>query len=111
MKPETKAEKITGYILLVIGLILIIIPALLALSIFLSGAQIPQLVPTGETNESTKSMIIFSNVCLVFFIFIIMVWAGSIISSRGLTLIKDVKLKLVGKSLQEAAEVAEKVKG
>ena len=113
MKPETKAEKITGYILLVIGLILIIIPALLAFWIFLSGAQIPQLVPvpTGETNESIKSMVIFSNVCLVFFIFIIMVWAGSIISSRGLTLIKDVKLKLVGKSLREAAEVAEKVKG
>jgi len=39
-----------------------------------------------------------------------MVWAGSIISSSGLTLIKDVKLKLVGKSLREAAEVAEKVK-
>ena len=111
MKPETKVEKITGYILLVIGLILIIIPALLAFWIFLSGAQIPQLVPTGETNESIKSMVIFSNVCLVFFIFIIMVWAGSIISSRGLTLIKDVKLKLVGKSLREAAEVAEKVKG
>ena len=112
MKPEKKAEKITGYILLVIGLILIIIPALLALWIFLSGAQIPQLVvPTGETNESIKSMVIFSNVCLIFFIFIIIVWAGSIISSRGLTLIKDVKLKLVGKSLREAAEVAEKVKG
>jgi len=79
---------------------------------FLSGAQIPQLVsvPTGETNESTKSIVIFSNVCLVFFI-IIMVWAGSIIFSRGLTLIKDVKLKLVGKNLQEATEVAEKVKG
>jgi hypothetical protein len=112
MKPEKKAEKITGYTLLVIGLILIIIPALLAFSMFLSGAQIPQLVPvpTGEPNESTKSIVIFSNVCLIFFIFIIIVWAGSIISSRGLTLIKDVKLKLVGKSLQEAAEVAEKVK-
>jgi sterol desaturase/sphingolipid hydroxylase (fatty acid hydroxylase superfamily) len=112
MKPEKKAEKITGYMLLVIGLILIIVPALLALWMFLSGAQIPQLVvPTGETNESTKSIVIFSNVCLIFFIFIIIVWAGSIISSRGLTLIKDVKLKLVGKSLREAAEVAEKVKG
>jgi uncharacterized membrane protein len=113
MKPQEKAEKITGYTLLVIGLILIIVPALLAFWIFLSGAQTPQLVPvpTGETSEYIKSMVIFSNVCLIFFIFIIMVWAGSIISSRGLTLIKDVKLKLVGKSLREAAEVAEKVKG
>jgi len=113
MKPQEKAEKITGYTLLVIGLILIIVPALLAFWMFLSGAQIPQLVPvpTGETSESIKSMVVFSNVCLIFFIFIIMVWAGSIISSRGLTLIKDVKLKLVGKSLREAAEAAEKVKG
>jgi hypothetical protein len=112
MKPETKAEKITGYILLVIGLVLIIVPALLAFWVFLSGTQIPQLVPvpTGETSDYIKSMVIFSNVCLISFIFIITVWAGSIISSRGLTLIKDVKLKLVGKSLREAAEVAEKVK-
>jgi hypothetical protein len=96
----------------VIGLILIIVPALLAFWIFLSGTQIPQLVPypAGETSDYVKSMVIFSNTCVIFFIFIIMVWAGSIISSRGLTLIKDVKLKLVGKSLREAAEAAEKVK-
>jgi len=31
MKPEKKAEKITGYMLLVIGVILISVPALLAL--------------------------------------------------------------------------------
>lgn len=113
MKPQEKAEKISGYALLLIGLILIIIPALLAFWLFLSGTQIPQLVPvsTGEASDSIKSMVILSNVCIILFVFIIIVWAGSIISSRGLTLIKDVKLKLVGKSLREAAEVAEKVKG
>lgn len=116
MKPQRKmekAEKITGYILLIIGLIFIIVPALLAFWIFLSGAQVPQLVPvpTGEASEFIKSMAVFSNVCIIFFIFIIMVWAGSIISSRGVTLEKDVKLKLVRKSLQEAEEIAEKTKG
>jgi hypothetical protein len=112
MKPETKAEKISGYAVLVVGLILIIVPALLAFWVFLSGAQIPQLVPfpTGETSDSVKSIVVFSNACMVLFIFAIVVWAGSIISSRGLTLIKDVKLKLVGRSLREATEVAEKVK-
>jgi hypothetical protein len=80
--------------------------------VFLSGSQIPQLVPfpTGETSDYLESMVIFANACVVLFIFVIIVWAGSIISSRGLTLIKDVKLKLVGRSLREAAEVAEKVK-
>jgi hypothetical protein len=112
MKPETKAEKIGGYAALVVGLILIILPALLAFWVFLSGSQIPQLVPfpTGKTSDYLESMVIFANACVVLFIFVIIVWAGSIISSRGLTLIKDVKLKLVGRSLREAAEVAEKVK-
>jgi hypothetical protein len=113
MKPQEKAEKISGYTLLLIGLVLIVIPALLAFWLFLSGTQVPQLVPvpTGETSDSIKSMIILSNICTILFVFIITVWAGSIISSRGLTLIKDVKLKLVGKSLREAAEIAQKVKG
>jgi len=114
MNPEKaqKIEKTTGYVLLAVGLIFIIIPVVLALSILLSGTQIPQLVPVpaGETGESVESIVIFSNVCLISFIFIIIVWAGSIISSRGITMIKDVKLKLVGKSVREAAEIAEKTK-
>ncbi len=107
-----KIEKTTGYVLLAVGLIFIIIPVVLALSILLSRTEIPQLVPvpTGETGESIESIVIFSNVCLIFFIFIIIVWAGSIISSRGITMIKDVKLKLVGKSVHEAAEIAKKTK-
>ena len=113
MKSETKAEKISGYTMLAVGLALIIASALLAFWMFLSGAQIPQFVPipSEETSETVKSMIIFSNVCAIFFIFIIIVWAGSIVTSRGVALIKDVKLKLVGKNLREAAETAEKVKG
>jgi len=108
-KPE-KIEKTVGYVLLFIGLIFIIIPALLALSMFLSGAQIPQFVPapTGETNGFARVFANFSNVCLIFFIFIVIVWTGSIITSRGITIIKDVRLKLVGKSLRETSEIAEK---
>ena len=113
MKPEKKAEKIektTGYTLLIIGLILIIVPALAAFAMFLSGTQIPQFVPIpeAETESFTKAIAIFSNVCLVFFILIITVWAGSIVTGRGVTLIKDVKLKLVRKSLRDVAELAEK---
>jgi hypothetical protein len=72
MKTE-KWDRIVGYMLLVIGLIFIILPALLALSMFLSRAQIPQfvLVPTGEPDGFVRAFAIFSNVCLLFFIFII----------------------------------------
>jgi len=110
MKPE-KAEKIVGYTLLIIGLVLIILPAILALSIFLNGTHVPQLVPIPSQDENgfAAATATFSNVCLIFFIFIIAVWAGSIISSRGVAMEKNVKLKLVRKSLKEAAEAAEKI--
>jgi hypothetical protein len=112
MKPEKaqKIEKGTGYALLVLGLILIIIPALMAFYIFLTGGQVPQFVPVpaGQENEFAEALAAFSDVCMLFFIFIIIVWAGSIISSRGVTMIKDVKLKLVRKSLSEVAEAVKK---
>jgi hypothetical protein len=110
MKAE-KAEKISGYILLAIGLIFIILPAMLALVMFLAGWQVPQLVPTqsGETDSFVRAVATFSNVCLIAFIFVVLIWTGSILSSRGVTLIKNVKLKLVRKSLREAAEVAERL--
>ncbi len=113
MKPQEKAwkiEKTAGYLLLAVGLIFIILPACLALWIFLNGAQVPQLVPVPAIQEAefTKAIATFSNVCLIFFIFIIMVWAGSIVSTRGVTLVKDVKLKLVKKSLDEATDAINK---
>jgi uncharacterized membrane protein len=102
-----KAEKIVGYVLLSVGLVLIIFPACLAMWEFLSQTRVPELVPTPATgNEFAVAFSSFSNVCLIFFIFAIMVWAGSIITSRGMALIKDVKLKFVKKSLDEVVEAA-----
>lgn len=113
MKPQEKAwkiEKTAGYLLLAVGLIFIILPTCLALWVFLSGAQVPQLVPAPSEQEAelAKSIATFSNVCLIFFIFIIMVWAGSIVSTRGVTLVKEVKLKIVKKSLDEATDAINK---
>ena len=111
MKPEKarKTEKTAGYIMLIFGIALIVIPALAAFYVFLSQTQIPQFVQTPQgQSDSVAGLIAFSNVCMVFFIFVVVVWAGSIVSSRGITLIKDVKLKLVGKSLREAVEAAKK---
>jgi TRAP-type C4-dicarboxylate transport system permease small subunit len=111
MKPEKKAEKIVGYVLLALGLILIIIPAVLAIITFLNQSQIPQFIqiPT-DTSDFVKAMALFTNACVFFFIFIVIVWAGSIITSRGVAMIKETKLKLVSKSLKETVETAEKVK-
>jgi SNF family Na+-dependent transporter len=104
-----KAEKIIGYVLLTVGLILIIFPACLAMWEFLSQTPVPQLVPTPTAqNEFAVAFASFSNVCMIFFIFAIMVWAGSIVTSRGVAMIKDVKLKMVKKSLDEAAQAISK---
>jgi ABC-type glycerol-3-phosphate transport system permease component len=106
MPKERTVERIVGYALLIMGLVLVILPVYLAISIFLSGSQVPQLISTPATSEAefARAATTFSNVCLVFFLFMIMAWAGSIISSRGVTMIKDVKLKFVRKSLGKAAE-------
>jgi len=89
MKIE-KPEKVVGYVLLVIGLIFIIFPAVLAYLMFSSGVEVPQLVPTptGGTDAFIEAFATFSNVCLIFFTFIVIMWAGSIISNRGVALIK-----------------------
>jgi TRAP-type C4-dicarboxylate transport system permease small subunit len=110
-KKAEKIEKVSGYTLLVIGLVFIIIPVLLLLWMFLSGTLFPQLipVPTGDSEGFAKALASFSNVCLIFFIFLVIVWSGSIITSRGVTLIKDVKMHLMRKSLKEVAEFADKV--
>jgi hypothetical protein len=112
MKPEKaqKMEKSAGYALLAVGLVLIIISAVTAFYVFLTGARIPQFVPVpaAQGSEFAEAFAAFSNVCMLFFIFIIIVWAGSVISSRGVTMIKDVKLKLVRKSLGEVAEAVKK---
>jgi len=112
MQTQRNRERTVGYTLLVMGLVLILVPALLAFVIFLTGTQIPQLVPypAGENDPTVRSVVQFSNVCLIFFIFIIAIWAGSIVSSRGVAMIKDLKLKMVRKSLQEADETASKIR-
>jgi hypothetical protein len=114
MKPEKawKMEKITGYTILVFGLVLIIIPVILALLVFLGAIAVPQLIPTltGE-DKFAQAFADFSDACLIFFLLLTMVWAGSIVTSRGVTMIKDVRLKLAQKSLKEVANTIEKVEG
>ncbi len=110
MDPESarKTEKRSGYALLIIGTAIIIVAVIVSFWTLLAGMQVPQLVPVSLSGESdnVKSIIVLSNIGIVFFLYVIIIWAGSIISSRGVTLIKDVKLKLVQKSATEATEAA-----
>ncbi len=105
-----KAEKSVGYALITVGIILIILPAIVALWFLLTGSA-PQLiqVPGSDQGDLFRSAAVFSNVCAIFFIFVVVIWAGSIVSARGVAMVKDVKLRLVRKSLKEAEETASKL--
>jgi len=95
-------------VVLVIGLIFIILAAILACLLFSSGTQITEFVQIPTEGEFAKAVATVSNVYLVFFIFIVIIWAGSIISSRGITLIKEIKLKIVEGSLGEEVQIIKK---
>ena len=95
---------------LVIGLIFIILAAILACLPFSSGTQIPEFVQIPTEGEFAKAIATISNVYPVFFVFIVIIWTDSIISSRGITLMKEIKLKIVEGSLGEEVEVTKKEK-
>lgn len=113
MKSEKalKIEKSVGYALLGLGLALIIVAVILALLVLLGALHVPELIPAiaDEQDAFAKAFAAFSNACLIFFTLVIVVWAGSIVTSRGVTMVKDVRLKFARKSLKEVAEAVEKV--
>lgn len=100
------------YVLLVIGLIFIVLSAILVCLIFASGTQITQFGPVPAEGEDgfAEAFATFSNVCLIFFIFVVTIWGGSTISNRGITLIKEIKLKIVEGSLGEEVKIVKKEK-
>jgi hypothetical protein len=105
-----KPEKIVGYVVLVVEFIFIILAAILACLLVSSGTQIPEFVQIPTEGEFAKAVATVSNVYLVFFILIIIIWAGSIISSRRITLIKEIKLKIVEGNLGEEVQIIKKGK-
>jgi hypothetical protein len=93
------AEKV-GLVLLTIGLFLVMLAAWLAYSIFIGFNKVPELIP-GLASDSNLAL---SNSFLFFFVLAIITWTGSIITSRGVTLIKEVNLKVLKNSYGVEAE-------
>jgi len=107
-----KPEKNVGYILIVIGLILIVLPVGFACAMLLGGMEIPQLVPAlaGEAEEFSEAFATFNNVCLIGLLLIVIMWGGSIITSRGVSLIKEMELKVTREGMSEETKIAKKKK-
>jgi hypothetical protein len=119
------SQKIVGYVLLVIGLVVVIIPPCFGISIlFGGGSAIPKILETpvlsGSTTTSNNTLISTSdlnqiikavfpavNLVLLFVLSLIMIYAGGVIMGRGVGLIKEIKLSAVRDAVKEVSEEIE----
>jgi hypothetical protein len=119
---EINSHKIVGYVLLVIGLVFAIIPPVFCISVIFSGASaVPKILETpvlsGNSSSSNSTIISTSNLnsiiaavfpavnlVLLFVLSLILIYAGGVIMSRGVSLIKEIKLTAVRQAVKEVSE-------
>jgi hypothetical protein len=122
---EMESHKIVGYALLVIGLIFVIIPPIFGISILFRGASaIPKILETPVLSDNTptsNSTIISTsslneiigaifpavNLVLLFVLSLILIYAGGVIMGKGVSLIKEIKLRAVREAVKEVSEEIE----
>lgn len=119
------SQKIIGYVLLVIGLVIVIIPPIFGISILLSGGSaIPKILetPVLSTSPTTSNNTLMStsdlnsiitaifpavNLVLLFVLSLILIYAGGAIMGKGVSLIKEIKLSAVRDAVKEVSEEIE----
>jgi hypothetical protein len=121
-----KPEKIVGYVLLIIGLIVVIIPTYFGVSvIFTGGSAIPRIletpvlsdattpannatvllpISTADINEIIEKTFPAINLGLFLALSVILISAGSVIMGKGVSLIKEIKLRAVREAAKEIGE-------
>jgi hypothetical protein len=108
-----KPEKLTGYILLTIGFILILIPIILSMLIVLGSLPIPQYVekpivsgtdPSAELARVMADAFPLFNVIPTFLLFVVIVYAGSVLMGKGVGLIKEINWKIVRTPQEDTEE-------
>jgi len=118
-----KPEKIVGYALLIVGFVVVIIPAYFGISIVFTGASaIPKIletpvlsnattptnnatillpISTADINEIIEKTFPTVNLGLFLALSVILISAGSVIMGKGVGLIKEIKLKTVREAVKE----------
>lgn len=125
-----KPEKIVGYVLLVAGLAVVIIPIYIGLSIIFKGASaipiileapsisldtitipmgnttidIPIPISTAELNKIIEKTFVTVNLGLFLPISAILISAGGGIMGKGVSLIKEIRLRVVKEAVKEISE-------
>ena len=125
-----KPEKIVGYVLLVAGLAVVIIPTYIGISIIFTGnSAIPKIleapsisldnvtipmgnttivipipISTAEINEIIEKTFSIVNLTLFLAISVILISAGGGIMGKGVSLIKEIRLRAVKEAVKEISE-------
>ena len=125
-----KPEKIVGYLLLVFGLAVVLIPTYIGISIIFTGnSAIPKIIETpsisldnvtipmgnttivipipistAEINEIIDKTFSIVNLTLFLAISVVLISAGGGIMGKGVSLIKEIRLRAVKESVKEISE-------
>ena len=125
-----KPEKIVGYLLLVVGLAVVLIPTYIGISIIFTGnSAIPKIlevpsisldnvtipmgnttvvipipISTAEINEIIEKTFSIVNLTLFLAISVILISAGGGIMGKGVSLIKEIRLRAVKEAVKEISE-------
>ena len=125
-----KPEKIVGYLLLVVGLAVVIIPTYIGISIIFTGnsaipkiieapsislgnitipmgnttISIPIPISTAEINEIIEKTFSIVNVGLFIAVSAVLISAGVGIMGKGVSLIKEIRLRAVKDAVKEISE-------
>jgi predicted membrane protein len=111
-----KPDRLVGYVLLIIGVILILIPVITSILILFSVMPLFIYVPipavNGTDSIAEEARVLANtfpllNLIPTFLLFVVLVYAGSVFMGKGVGLIKDITLQVAKAPEKEATEPEE----
>jgi hypothetical protein len=108
-----KPEKLLGYVLLAIGLVVIFISVVIATLMLLGYVDLIEYIPkpviTGSGSDTDVARTIADlvplfNIIPSFLLLVVLIYAGSVLTGKGVGLIKEISWKVVRAHEQEIEE-------
>jgi hypothetical protein len=92
-------DRTVGYIMLIVGIILLLIPSIMSLLIVSGAVGPPIYVPAPTVNETDPAAalarvvadaFVLFNIAATFLLFVVLVYAASVLIGKGVGLIKEI---------------------
>jgi hypothetical protein len=108
-----KPEKLVGYALLAIGLVVIFISIIIAILMLLGNMALIEYIPkpviTGSGSEAEVARAIADlvplfNIIPSFLLLVVLIYAGSVLTGKGIGLIKEINWKVIKATEKEVEE-------